>query len=115
MRISFVDRITRRQVNEGSAFTTVAKFYDDATEAWTASTPTSVRYRIDAGNHVIRDWTSGTPATSLTINVTATDNAIVSDCNQVEPRTLTVQCDANLATQYSETFDWTVKNNIAFT
>ena len=115
MRISFIDRLTRRQVNEGSAFTTVAKFYDDSTELWTASTPTSIRYRVDAGNHVIRDWTTGTPGTSLTISLTSTDNAIVNDCSQVEPRTLTVQCDAGLSSQYSDTYEWSVKNNQAFT
>ena len=110
MRIEFIDRLTRRQTNESSAFTVVAKFYDDSTEVWTASTPTSVRYRVDDGNYPVRGWTTGTPGTSLTINLTYSDNAIISDCSQIEQKTLTVQCDTGLSTQYQGTYTWSVKN-----
>lgn len=112
MRITFTDKLVRKTVNEGSAFTVVAKFWDDSVEDWVASTPTNVRYRIDSMDWVypILDWTSGTPATSLTITVSRTANAILNDCRARERRQLTVEVDAALATQYQGTFEYYVKN-----
>jgi hypothetical protein len=116
MRISFTDRLTRRQTNEGTAFVVTAYFWDDSTETWTASTPTTIRYRIDSpsGQEIVA-WTTGTPATSLSITCSATANAILNDCSQLERKILTVQCDAGLATQYADTYAWDVKNNRAYT
>lgn len=110
-RITFQDRLTRRTVNESTAFTVVAYFWNDATETWTAETPTTVRYRIDSpSSYEILAWTTGTPGTSLSIAVPATSSDIINDCAQMETKILTVQCNADLSTQYQDTYTWQVRN-----
>ncbi len=111
MRITFTDRLTRKTVTEASVFTLVAKFYDDSTENWTASTPTSVKYRIDnASGSQVRDWTTATPGTSTTITVTAADNAMTDGCRERETKIITVKADDGLSSQYQDTFFWHVAN-----
>ena len=116
MRITFVDSLTRRQINEASAFSVVAKFWDDSTEVWTASTPTSVRYRVDTpGGSQILDWTAASAASSVTINVPYTANAIQNDGAEAEGRVLTVQRDAGLTNQFSATYPYRVNNLVGQT
>lgn len=112
MRITFTDKLVRNTVNEGSAFTVIAKFWDDSVEAWVAATPTTIRYRIDSleGCYTILDWTSGSAATSLTITVSRTANAILDDCRARERKQLTVEVDAGLSTQYQGTYEWYTRN-----
>lgn len=112
MRITFADKLVRNTVNEGSAFTVVAKFWDDSTEVWTAATPTSIRYRVDSleTTSQIIGWTSATPATSVTITVSYAANAITNDCKDRERKQLTVEIDAGLSTQYQSTYEYYVKN-----
>lgn len=111
MRITFEDRLVRRQVNERISFSLVARFFDDSTENWTATTPTTVKYRIDtADNCPVRDWTNATPGTSATLSISSSDNQIYNDGNTLERRIVTVKADDGLSTQYSETFHWDVKN-----
>lgn len=47
-------------------------------ESLVASTPTSMRYRIDDldNRQAILDWTALTPSTSITLTITAAQNAI---------------------------------------
>lgn len=111
MRTLFVDRLTNRLVTEKSAYTLTAKFYDDATEAWAATTPTTARYRIDDGcGLTVKDWTALTPSNSIDISVSSSDNAIVDDSRELESKTLTVQCNSGLSTQWQATFTWQVRN-----
>ncbi len=110
MRITFTDRLSRGRVTEGSAFDVVAKFYDDSTEDWTASTPTTVKYRIDtADGNPVKDWTNANAASSVTITVTYTDNAM-QGCDRIERRVLTVRANDGLAGQYQATFPYGVVN-----
>lgn len=111
MRITFIDRLFAKTTNEGGAVTVVAKFWDDSTETWTTSTPTTVKYRLDnADGTQVTDWTTVTPASSVTISLTGTQNAITSDCRDYETKQLTVKADDGLSTQYSDVFVFRVRN-----
>lgn len=109
MKITITSDLVASRVNESSAATFTANFYNDS---WTATAPISARYRIDNPdtNAEILDWTTLTPATSNSITVTGAQNAIVYDCSSEERRQLTVQGDTGLSTQYQVTKDWWIKN-----
>jgi hypothetical protein len=108
MRITFADRLSRGRVTEGSAFDVVAKFYDDSTEDWTASTPTTVKYRIDTcDGYQVRDWTSVAASSSVTISVTYTDNAMQGS-DDIEARALTVRANEGLSGQYQAVYSYSV-------
>jgi hypothetical protein len=112
MRIVVQTKLSRNEVQEDSAFTLTAKFYDDAADPWTLSAPTTVRYRIDdvSGGAQIRDWTTVTTGTSVSIVITSTDNAIQQDYRTCERKQITIQANAGLTTQYVDTFHWVVNN-----
>jgi hypothetical protein len=112
VRIVISDKLVNRRANERSAVAFTARFYDDSTDTWSTTTPTTVKYRVDdleSGSALI-DWTSATPGTSVTITATAASNAIQNDCNREERRQLTVKADDGLATQWQETKTWWVRN-----
>lgn len=116
MRITFQDRLSAGTTNEGSALTVVAKFWDDSTETWTAITPTTVKYRLDnADGSQITDWTTVSPASSVTISLTGAQNTIVSDCRDYETKQLTVKADDGLSTQFQSTFTYRVRNLVGQT
>lgn len=106
--------IPRPKVQEGSAFTATAYFRDRATAA--ASTPTNIRYRVDCltTGTVLADWTTVSAASSATISITATHNAIKDSGNTTERKQLTVAADHGLSTQVRERAVWEVENNRAF-
>lgn len=63
------------RINEGEAFRVTLR---PLSADLAATTPTTMRYRIDdlvQGNAVL-DWTSLTPATSVNVVITGTQNAI---------------------------------------
>lgn len=98
MKVALTDKLVGRRISEGNTVAFVASFYDDSSDTWSASTPTSIRYRLDdpeTGREVI-GWTSVTPASSATISIPGTSNT--SDRAQ-ELREITVQANANLSTQ----------------
>jgi hypothetical protein len=112
MRIVIQSKLSRGAVQEGSAMTLTAKFYDDASDPWTLSAPSTVRYRIDdmdTGAGIV-DWTTVSPATSVSISITGAQNALQSQSENFERHEITVQANANLSTQYSETYSWKVLN-----
>jgi hypothetical protein len=116
MRISFHDRLTRKEISEGSAFTVTVKFWDDSAEDWVASTPTSIRYRIDGANDTqILGWTSVSAASSVNITLTAANNAIVDNNQDSEGKVLTVERDNGLSTQYRGTYRYDVRNLVGIT
>ena len=109
MQIELTANVNHK-VNEASGFTVTARFYDDSSDPWTLAVPTSARYRIDSGLRSILGWTTLTPATSNAIAVTATDNTLLSQYCPRESRTITVQANAGLSTQFAATYDWKVIN-----
>jgi hypothetical protein len=112
MRITFKSPLSASQTNEKSSFTLTAKFYDDSSDPWTLSAPTTVSYRVDDlfTGFIMRDWTSLTTGTSVAIPLASADNAIVSDVHPMEKRQVTVKANDGLATQYQATFVYWVKN-----
>jgi hypothetical protein len=99
-------------VNEGSAFTLTARFFDEGV----ATAPTTARYRIrDLSNdRIVLDWTAITPATSVDITITATNNAVYRDNSKkrfnFEERVVTVQANYGLVSQYADEYRYLVKN-----
>ena len=112
VRITFSSKLVNNRVKESSAFTISAKVYTDDTDVWTLSVPTSLRYRIDDPyrDAQILNWTSLTADDEFSIVVTSSQNAIVDNCRAEERRQLTLQVNAGLSTQVSETYDWWVQN-----
>lgn len=117
MRITITTKLVQRRTPERSAFTATARFFDDSSDAWSASTPTTVDYRIDrirVGDPTcyeqVADWTTVSPATSASIAVTSAQNAITDDYVRDQQMQLTVRCNAGLATQYQQTYRWSVTN-----
>lgn len=95
-------------VQEESSFEATAIF-----RVLDASTvPTTVRYRIDCSTtgKAIRAWTGLTPAASITITITPSDNEIVSNTRREERRQLTVETNTGLDTQTRERVYWNVKS-----
>lgn len=104
-----VFRFPRDRINERSSLTVIARFRDRATEA--DVTPTNVKYRIDnlSSGAQILDWTAVTPGTEVSIVTTPDQN----DCtvrDETQRNMLTVAADYALATQYNETFEYTLRN-----
>ena len=95
---------------EGSAFTATIYLRNRATAA--ATTPTTLKYRIDCltTGTELADWTTISAASSASISITATHNAIQNDGNATERKQLTIMTDEGLSTQYREIATWLVEN-----
>lgn len=79
-------------------------------------TPTAVRYRVDSQDGtVLVDWTSLTPASSITITVAASANRILNDANAAEVKIITIQSDYGTDNQMSEELQYQVVNLVGFT
>lgn len=98
-----------RKYNEGQSATITITFQDDD---GTIVTPTTARYRIDCltTKQEVRDWTTITPASTVTIAITPSDNAIISDRNDTERKQMVIQTDHGTDDQAVEYSEWTVKN-----
>ena len=93
---------------EGTSFNATAYFRSgDA-----ASAPTTASYRLDclSTGTVLQDWTSLTPAVSITIPITATNNAIQDNSNRYEKKQLTVAANPDTATQEREYVTYKIEN-----
>jgi hypothetical protein len=117
VRLTITTKLVQRRTPESSAFTATARFFDDSSDAWAASTPTTIDYRIDRIRRgdpscysQVRDWTVVTPATSASIAVTATDNEISDEDSRDQDMQLTVTANRGLATQVSQTYRYRVEN-----
>lgn len=102
--------LAENQVNAGSAVTATVNFRTRSSAA--ASTPTSVRYRVDCltnGRQVIAD-TSISAASSASIVIPGPNNGTIDDSNDVEIRQLTVIADYGLDTQVKAAATWRVRN-----
>ena len=102
--------IPETKVKEGSSFTATAYFRTRSTGV--ATTPTSIKYRLDCltTSTELADWTTVSAASSATIAITATHNAIQSAGNDFEMKQLVVATDYGLSTQYVESVQWQVQN-----
>lgn len=56
------------------------------------------------------DWTSVSPAVSVTISVTSSQNAIISDNNARERKQITVSADKGTTTETRDTAFWICEN-----
>lgn len=103
--------LPKNVIQEQSQLVVGASFRTRATAA--ASTPTTVHYRLDClstGNQVA-DLTEVSPsASSVSITITPTQNAIQDECNSYERKQLTVVADYGLATQYVDRITYDVNN-----
>lgn len=119
MRLTFADRLVNHSVNERSAISVTVRFFDDSNtpEVWSTTTPTTVHWRLDnqCTGQVLQDWTSATPGTSVTLAITSAMNAIADNCLDSEPRQITVKVDDSLATQYSDTHSYQIRNSVGQT
>jgi hypothetical protein len=103
-------RIPKTLWQEGSAFDATVNFRARSSSA--ASTPTSIKYRLDCltTQREVLGWTTVSAASSVTISVTGAQNAIQSDANDYETKQLTVMADDGLATQFRGVKRWRVEN-----
>lgn len=98
------------RVYENTTFDVTAYFRNRATAA--ESAPTTIHYRIDdlSSRKQIRDWTSVSASGSVTITISASDNAIQDDSKKQERRQITVKADDGLSTQAIGAATWVVRN-----
>lgn len=90
--------------SEGSIVTLTVRLFDADGDA---STPTTLRYRIDdvrTGCEVV-GWTSLTPAEEVEVTWLA---VILNRCNKAERKRLTMQADAGLPTAYTDDYEFEV-------
>jgi urease alpha subunit len=98
-----------RKINERSSMVVTARFRDRATNA--DVTPTNVYYRLDSGEcGEITGWTSLTTGTTATVTLTPTQNQIRNGTRALEAKYISFAADYGLATEYRETFRYTVTN-----
>lgn len=109
-------QIPRRSWKEGSQLTATAYFRDRATQA--ADSTTTAEYRLDClttGKQIL-DWTTLTPAGSISITITGAQNVIQSDVNKYERKQLTVMANRGLASgQSTGVITYDVENLKGFT
>lgn len=117
MKITIKSPLVQRTIAERAAFNITASFWNDSTEVWTASTPTTVKYRLDSldSGNTITDWTTVTAASSVTITASPSANAILYNQNDRERRQITVKADDGLSTQYQTTYKYYVSNLVGQT
>jgi len=103
-------QLPKTRVKEGDNFTATVYFRTRATKA--AATPTTVRYKVDClkTRQTVLDWTSVSPASSVSLTIPATVNAIQDDTNDIERKQILVQADAGLSTQSTGRTIYQVEN-----
>jgi len=95
---------------EETTFTLRVFFRTRSTKA--ASTPTTIRYRIDdlRSDKEILDWTDVSAAPNVDIVISATNNEIIDDGARFERKQIIVQADQGLSTQVNGKAFWKIKN-----
>lgn len=101
-------QIPQLKQQEGSSFTATAY----GRNGQTAEAPTTAKYRLDCltTGTKLTDWTTLTPAASMAISITSTENAIQDQSNRFEKKQLTVAANPDTATQYRAVAIWKVEN-----
>lgn len=101
-------------VNEGSTCYLKVDFYD---ESGKALSPSSVSYRIDdleTGTSILAS-TSVAPASSITITISPSDNAMVNSGLSTETHRITVQAPFRYHEQINGQYDYQVANLTFYT
>ncbi|MCP4985240.1 MAG: hypothetical protein GY928_03955 [Colwellia sp.] len=101
-------QVPHLETKEKSSFNATAYFRVGST----ATAPTTAKYRVDnlTTRTELKDWTSLTVATSNTIAMTSTFNAIQNEANRTEKVQLTVASDPDGDTENRDTATWTIIN-----
>lgn len=96
-------------IAEKTAAYLTADFVDQDGNAYA---PNTVEWRLDdvTNSAEVVDWTSVTPAASVSITIGATDNELVDQDNISELRCIKVRVDLGLASQGLESLYYRVKN-----
>jgi hypothetical protein len=99
-------------VNEASAMTVRARFYNYSNDL---ATPGTIRYLIKdlTNDRVVRDWTSVTPDSDVNIVIEASDNNLYTHTRKrkrFERRVITVQANAGEENQHSQEVEYWVRN-----
>lgn len=103
-------RLPKTRYNEGSQFEVTAVFKTRASQA--DSVPTTAEYKLFNLNtrEIIKDWTTLTPAASITFTISATDNDIRKRKSTYERIQILVSADRGLSTQVIEDKTYLIKN-----
>ena len=101
--------IPQLKFSEGASMVATAYFR----EGETSEVPTTAKYRLDCltTGKELKDWTTLTPAASIAIAVTATENALQNQNNKNEKKQITIARNPDLDTQVRRTKTWKVINN----
>jgi len=102
------------KVQEGASFTATAYFRSGGA----ASAPaTNVKYRVDnlSTRKELTDWTSVTPAVSVSITITSAHNKIQQNTNDREIIQLTVAADRGETSANYDSVIWQVENVYGYT
>lgn len=102
--------MARAQIHEDSAYRKTMRVKDSA---GATVVPTTLRYRVDCvtTQTAVLEWTTLTPAASVTINVAAALNSIVNEANSVETKRITVQADYGTSGQVVGLHEYDVLNS----
>lgn len=102
--------LPKTRVDEGSSFDVTVNFRDRATAS--ASTPTTVDYRIynKTESKLLRDWTSVSPASQVTITLTPEMTRILSEVNASEKYDIIVAADKWTSNEVIDSAGYQVRN-----
>lgn len=95
-------------VFEGSAFTRIGDFTDEDDDSYI---PSTVEYSIvcQTNKRTITDWTSVTPAASVTFLLNEDVNNILNRANKKERKALNIRIDKGLSSAKVTVYEWDVK------
>jgi hypothetical protein len=98
-------------ITEGSSADFTVAFLD---ADGLAAVPTAVRYRIDCmtTGAQVKDWTSLSPASSVTVPLTPTENVMQSESNARETRRVTVEASYAVADKIVDFEEFTLSNSM---
>ena len=99
----------REVINEGSTSYLTVTFYD---KDGGYEAPTTVTYKIwcITNDKEVRAVTSLTPASSIEITLTPTDNSIISQSNALETRLVTIEASYGVDDEINDEYEYDVKN-----
>ena len=103
-------QIPKTKVVEETSFPATAYFRTRTTKS--ASTPTTVHYRVDCltTGKELQAWATVVAAANVSITMTTVFNEIQDDASRLERKRLTVQADQGLSTQINGSVTWEVRN-----
>ena len=99
----------RVEINEGSSGDLTASFYNSAGQP---DVPTTVTVQIQCltNNQEIRAEQAVSPASSILIPITRTENRIINQANQIERRRVTVRTTYGAEDGLNDQYDYVVRN-----